>query len=68
VDSDVTTREKITVLSLWHSLSTAMAAARLAHWRPGLSVSRLLAAGLGGALGWLAHPASTALLGDPGAA
>jgi hypothetical protein len=68
---DVTAREKITVLNLRHSVSTAMVAARaagLAHWQPGLNVNRLLAAGLGSAFGWLAHPAFTALLGDDDAA
>jgi hypothetical protein len=68
---DVTAREKITVLNLRHSLSTALVAARavgLAHWQHGLNVSRLLAAELGTAFGWLAHPAFTALLGDDDAA
>ena len=43
---DATAREKITVLNLRHSLSTAIVAARaagLAHWQPGLNVNRLLA-------------------------
>ena len=47
---DTTAREKITVLNLRHSLSTAIVAARaagLAHWQPGLNVNRLLAAELG---------------------
>ena len=68
---DVTAREKITVLNLRHSLSTALVAARaagLAHWRPGLNVNRLLARELGHAFGWLAHPVFTALLGEPDAA
>jgi hypothetical protein len=68
---DTTAREKITVLNLRHSLSTAIVAARaaaLAHWEPGLNVNRLLAAELGGTIGWAASPAFTALLGDPGAA
>jgi hypothetical protein len=63
---DVTAREKITVLNLRHSLSTALVAARaagLAHWQPGLNVNRVLAAELGSAFGWLAHPVFTALLG-----
>ena len=40
---DTTAREKITVLNLRHSLSTAMVAARaagLAHWQPGLNVNQ----------------------------
>ena len=68
---DTTAREKITVLNLRHSLSTAIVAARaaaLAHWEPGLNVNRLLAGQLGGELGWTASPAFTALLGEPGAA
>jgi hypothetical protein len=68
---DVMAREKITVLNLRHALSTAMVAARaagLAHWQPGLNVNRVLAAELGGAFGWLAHPVFTALLGDQDAA
>lgn len=68
---DVTAREKITVLNLRHALSTALVAARaagLAHWQPGLNVNRVLAAELGGAFGWLAHPVFTALLGDQHAA
>jgi hypothetical protein len=70
-DGDVAAREKITVLNLRHSLSTAMVAARaagLAHWQPGLNVNRLLARELGDAFGWLAHPVFTALLGEPDAA
>lgn len=68
---DVTAREKITVLNLRHSLSTALVAARaagLARWQPGLNVNRLLAAELGDAFGWLAHPVFTALLGGEHAA
>jgi hypothetical protein len=68
---DVTAREKITVLNLRHSLSTAIVAARaagLARWQPGLNVNRLLARELGSELGWTADPVFTALLGEPGAA
>jgi hypothetical protein len=68
---DVTAREKITVLNLRHSLSTAIIAARaagLANWTPALNVNQLLARQLGSELGWTASPAFTALLGDPGAA
>jgi hypothetical protein len=64
---DDTAREKITVLNLRHSLSTALVAARAAGlgcWQPGLNVSRLLAAELDGAFGWLSDPVFTALLGD----
>ena len=68
---DVTAREKISVLNLRHSLSTALVAAHaagLGHWRGRLNVNRLLAAGLGGAFGWLADPEFTALLGESDAA
>ena len=68
---DTTAREKITVLNLRHSLSTAIVAARaagLARWQPGLNVNRLLAGQLGSELGWTADPVFTALLGEPGAA
>jgi hypothetical protein len=68
---DVTAREKITVLNLRHSLSTAIVAARaagVAYWQPGLNLNQLLASELGSTFGWLAHPAFTALLGQPDAA
>ncbi len=68
---DMTAREKITVLNLRHSLSTALVAAHAAGlgcWQGGLNVNRLLAAGLGGAFGWLASPEFTALLGESDAA
>src|SRR5216683_2596332 len=68
---DMTAREKITVLNLRHSLSTAIVAAHaagLGRWQGGLNVNRLLAAGLGGAFGWLASPEFTALLGESDAA
>ena len=59
------------MLNLRHSLSTVMVAARaagLAHWRPGLNVSRVLVGELGDAFGWLPHPVFTALLGEADAA
>ena len=68
---DTMAREKITVLNLRHSLSTAIVAARaagLAYWQPGLNVNQLLARELGSELGWTADPVFTALLGEPGAA
>jgi hypothetical protein len=46
----------------------AARAAGLAHWQPGLNVNRVLAAELGSAFGWLAHPVFTALLRDQDAA
>jgi len=68
---DATAREKITVLNLRHSLSTALVAARAAgtaRWAPGLNVNRLLASALGTSLAWTASPAFTALLGATSAA
>jgi hypothetical protein len=65
---DVAAREKITVLNLRHSLSTALVAAHaagLGSWQPGLNVNRLLATELGEAYGWLASPAFAALLRNP---
>jgi hypothetical protein len=62
---DVAAREKITVLNLRHSLSTAFVAARaggLGNWPVPLNVNRLLADELAGAYGWLASPRFTALL------
>lgn len=68
---DTTAREKITILNLRHSLSTALVAAHaggLGYWQRGLNVNRLLAHGLDGSFGWLSSPVFTALLGEPGAA
>jgi hypothetical protein len=62
---DTAAREKITVLNLRHSLSTALVAthaAGLGCWPPGLNVNRLLAKGLGEAFGWLSSPVFNALL------
>jgi hypothetical protein len=70
-DGDITAREKISVLNLRHSLSTAMVAARaagLARWQRGLRVNQILADGLDGSFGWTAHPEFATLLGAPGAA
>jgi hypothetical protein len=65
---DMAAREKIAVLNLRHSLSTALVAAHaagLGSWQPGLNVNRLLAQELGEAYGWLASPAFDALLRKP---
>ena len=62
---DIRAREKISVLNLRHSLSTALAAlyaAGVGRWDPGLNVNQMLAAGLRGAFAWTADPAFTALL------
>jgi hypothetical protein len=69
--ADATAREKITVLNLRHSLSTALVAARaagLAHWQPGLNLNQVLASELGSTFGWTSHPVFKALLGESGAA
>lgn len=68
---DPEAQEKITVLNLRHSLSTALVAAHaagLGYWEPGLNVNGLLAARLGGAFSWLSSPVFAALPGGPGAA
>ncbi|MGH3700100.1 MAG: hypothetical protein ACRDQ9_18840 [Pseudonocardiaceae bacterium] len=59
------TRERISVLNLRHSLSTALVALRATNrgqWTGTLNVNRLLATGLDGAFGWLDHPTFTDLL------
>lgn len=60
-------RERISVLNIRHSLSTALVAIRAtdrATWSGTVNVNRLLAAELRDAFGWLSHPTFTALLGD----
>ncbi|KAB8161811.1 hypothetical protein FH609_020275 [Streptomyces sp. 3MP-14] len=68
-EADATAREKISVLNLRHSLSTAYVAAHaagLGHWAPeGLNVNRVLAATTTGAWDWLASPTFHSLLGEP---
>ncbi|MFE9686804.1 hypothetical protein [Streptomyces sp. NPDC006285] len=62
-------RERVSVLNLRHSLSTAYVAARtagLAVWADeGLNVNRAIAEGAKGAWGWLENPVFTNLLEDP---
>ncbi|MFF9901250.1 hypothetical protein [Streptomyces longispororuber] len=62
-------RERVSVLNLRHSLSTAYVAARaadLARWpSSGLNVNRALADGARGAFAWLDHPTFSDLLEDP---
>ncbi|WP_410570347.1 hypothetical protein [Amycolatopsis sp. cmx-4-61] len=58
-------RERVSVLNLRHSLSTALVALRAtgqAQWSDTLNVNRLLAVGLDGAFSWLRHPIFTDLL------
>lgn len=60
----VEARERVTVLNLRHSLSTALVASRAtghAHW-DSLNVNQLLATGLGDTFAWLGHPIFTNLL------
>ncbi|MGX4695081.1 hypothetical protein [Streptomyces sp. JNUCC 63] len=62
-------RERVSVLNLRHSLSTAYVAARtagLAGWSDeGLNVNRVIAEGAKGAWAWLENPIFTELLEDP---
>ena len=63
--SDVEARERVTVLNLRHSLSTAYVALRAAGhvtWRAPLNVNAALAAQWAGRVGWLDHPTFRALL------
>jgi hypothetical protein len=58
-------RERISVLNLRHSLSTALVALHATgygSWDSTLNVNRLLASGLGGAFDWLAGPTFADLL------
>ncbi|MEU6406776.1 hypothetical protein [Streptomyces sp. NPDC046985] len=61
-------RERVSVLNLRHSVSTAFVAAltaELAHWPDtGLNVNRAIADSAKGAWGWLETPTFTALLED----
>jgi hypothetical protein len=61
-------REKISVLNVRHSLSTAYVAAHaagLAHWdMRGFNVNQSLATGTAGAWDWLTSPTFTDLLED----
>ncbi|MFI2212468.1 hypothetical protein [Streptomyces sp. NPDC020141] len=64
--ADAEGRERVSVLNLRHSLSTAYVAARaegLGHWAAGgLNVNQVIAHGAEGAWGWLTHPTFTNLL------
>lgn len=58
-------RDRVSVLNLRHSLSTALVALRTTNracWTGTLNVNRLLATGLDGAFTWLDHPTFTDLL------
>lgn len=58
-------RDRVSVLNLRHSLSTALVALRATnrgHWTGTLNVNRLLVTGLDSAFSWLDHPTFTALL------
>jgi hypothetical protein len=62
--ADIEARERVTVLNLRHSLSTALVALRAAGhvgWDTRLNVNAMLTAGLHGRLGWLDHPTFRAL-------
>ena len=61
---DTEARERVTVLNLRHSLSTAYVAMRAGGhltWREALNVNAMLSTGLPGRLGWLDHPTFKAL-------
>jgi hypothetical protein len=63
--ADTEARERVTVLNLRHSLSTAYVALRAAGHvtRAGpLNINTMLAAGLAGRVGWLDHPTFRALI------
>jgi hypothetical protein len=66
--ADTEGRERVSVLNLRHSLSTAYVAARaeqLGHWATdGLNVNRAIAQCAEGAWDWLTHPTFTNLLED----
>ncbi|MER5382329.1 hypothetical protein ABT040_18965 [Streptomyces sp. NPDC002688] len=68
-DGEAEGRERVSVLNLRHSLSTAYVAARtagLAGWADeGLNVNRVIADGAQGAWAWLEHPTFTDLLEAP---
>jgi hypothetical protein len=63
-NNDNEARERITVLNLRHSLSTALVGLRTAGrgtWTGPLNVNQMLATGLGQQLSWLEHPTFRAL-------
>lgn len=63
--ADTEARERVTVLNLRHSLSTALVAMRTAGratWQAPLNVNAMIPTGLGGHVGWLDHPTFRALL------
>jgi hypothetical protein len=66
---DTEAREKISVLNVRHSLSTAFVAARasgLGRWdTSGVNVNRILGSGITGAWSWPDSPTFHNLLGDP---
>jgi hypothetical protein len=62
---DSEARERVTVLNLRHSLSTAYVAVRAAGhatWRAPLNVNATLATHLAGRVGWVEHPTFRALV------
>lgn len=64
--TDAEARERVTVLNLRHSLSTAYVAARAAGqlaWPSQVNVNAVLAARFAGRLGWIDHPVFRSLLG-----
>jgi hypothetical protein len=63
--ADTEARERVTVLNLRHSLSTAYVAVRAAGhatWPGSLNVNAALATKLAGRVGWVDHPTFRALV------
>lgn len=63
--ADTEARERVTVLNLRHSLSTALVAMRTAGqitWQAPLNVNAMIPTGLGRHIGWLNHPTFRALI------
>ena len=62
---DIEARERVTVLNVRHSLSTALVGLRAAGhvtWRKPVNVNAMIATALSGRVGWLEHPTFRALV------
>lgn len=69
LNGDIEGRERVAVLNLRHSLSTALVASQaagLSTWQEKINVNMILAATLGGAFGWLDQPTFRALVPECG--
>lgn len=68
-NADTEARERITVLNLRHSLSTAYVALRASGtltWQQPLNVNTMMAGALAGRVGWLENPTFQALTNGEG--